>query len=44
MTVSAKKTTNRIIVAMGDSYSSGEGIETFFGWDKESIEKNEIYI
>lgn len=39
MTVSAKKTTNRIIVAMGDSYSSGEGIETFFGWDKESIEK-----
>lgn len=29
----------RIIVSMGDSYSSGEGIEPFYGQDKEVSEK-----
>lgn len=30
---------DRIIVSLGDSYSSGEGIEPFFGQDKELSEK-----
>ncbi|MBR4776639.1 MAG: SGNH/GDSL hydrolase family protein [Lachnospiraceae bacterium] len=29
----------KIVVSLGDSYSSGEGIEPFFGQDKKSAEK-----
>ena len=31
----------KIVVSLGDSYSSGEGIEPFFGQDKDSAEKVE---
>lgn len=31
----------KIVVSLGDSYSSGEGIEPFFGQDKKSAEKVE---
>ncbi|MCR5206518.1 MAG: hypothetical protein K6E47_15935 [Lachnospiraceae bacterium] len=37
----ADSTGKKIVVSMGDSYSSGEGIEPFFGQDKSSAEKVE---
>ena len=37
----ADPTGKKIVVSLGDSYSSGEGIEPFFGQDKPSAEKVE---
>ncbi len=39
--VSAAASGKKIVVSIGDSYSSGEGIEPFFGQDKASAEKVE---
>lgn len=38
-TNAATKSGEKIVVSLGDSYSSGEGIEPFFGQDKDNAEK-----
>ena len=32
-----------VIVSLGDSYASGEGVEPFYGQDKERLEKMKNY-
>ncbi|MBO4509748.1 MAG: hypothetical protein J5718_00205, partial [Lachnospiraceae bacterium] len=39
--LAATKAGKKIVVSIGDSYASGEGIEPFFGQDKASAEKVE---
>ena len=36
----ADSKSERVIVSLGDSYSSGEGIEPFYGWDDENKSKS----